>query len=517
MNMKPTTPLIETPIRGPLQSPLAMAGLILVWFAITPSIQAVSPAPDGAYAGGNTAEGQNALFSLTTGVYNTAIGIFSLRSNATGNFNTATGAGALFATIADENTATGAGALFSNTEGEANAAHGVFALFNNTDGSNNTANGLEALFTNRTGQGNTATGAQALFFNNGDPTNNEASYNSAFGDYALFGNTTGYGNSAFGSGALDLNTSGSFNTAAGFLALGGSFALGDGAIATGNDNTALGAFSLSSNIEGFQNTAVGDEALFNNTVGAFNTAVGEAALSSNTAGNFNTAVGREALVNATGTANTGFGEETGFNVTTANNVICIGTALGGQNIDNSCFIGNIYSNVQPVIGIDPDYVTVDSNGRLGRSNLNGSSRRYKHDIQPMDKASEVIFGLKPVSFRYNKEYDATQRIAFGLIAEEVAEVAPDLVGRNKQGEPDSVRYEQINAMLFNEFLKEHRKVQNLEATVAQQRNHFEVTIAELKKEMENIIARSEEQDAKIQKVSAQVELNKPAPHKVANK
>src|SRR6266508_2074156 len=115
MNMKPTTPLIETPIRGPLQSPLAMAGLILVWFAITPSIQAVSPAPDGAYAGGNTAEGQNALFSLTTGVYNTAIG-----------------AGALFATIADENTATGAGALFSNTEGEANAAHGGFSLFHHT-------------------------------------------------------------------------------------------------------------------------------------------------------------------------------------------------------------------------------------------------------------------------------------------------------------------------------------------------------------------------------------------------
>src|SRR6266498_2158716 len=502
--------------RAFLRSAFIPIVLVVGCFALSPMAQAVSPAPDGGYPGGNTAEGQSALFSLTSGIYNTAVGIFSLESNAAGNFNTAIGAGALFATTSDENTATGARALFSNSTGEANTAQGVFALFNNTDGSNNTANGLEALFTNRTGQGNTATGAQALFFNNGDPTNNEASYNSAFGDYALFGNTTGYGNSAFGSGALDLNNSGSFNTAAGFLALGGSFALGDGAIATGNDNTALGAFSLSSNIEGFQNTAVGDEALFNNTVGAFNTAVGEAALSSNTAGNFNTAVGREALVNATGTANTGLGDETGFNVTTANNVICIGTALGGQNIDNSCFIGNIYSNVQPVIGINPDYVTIDSNGRLGRSNLNGSSRQFKHEIKPMEEASEVILALRPVRFRYNKEYDAAERLSFGLIAEEVAEVAPDLVGRNKKGEPDSVRYEQINAMLLNEFLKEHKKVQQLEVAVAQQRNDFDVIIGELKKEMESVVARSKGQDEKIQKVSAQVELKRDSPRTVAN-
>src|ERR1700745_2031507 len=107
----------------------------LVCVALVQNTQAVSPAPDGGYPGGNTAEGQNALFSLTTGFYNTALGFFSLESNAAGNFNTAIGPGALFATTADENTATGAGALFSNTTGEANAALGVFALFNNTDGS----------------------------------------------------------------------------------------------------------------------------------------------------------------------------------------------------------------------------------------------------------------------------------------------------------------------------------------------------------------------------------------------
>src|SRR5262249_14790605 len=355
-----------------------------------------------------------------------------------------------------------------------------------------------ALFTNKIGRGNTATGAQALFSNDGDPTNNEGSYNSAFGSDALLSNTTGYANSAFGSGALDLNNSGSFNTACGFLALGGSFARGDGAIATGDDNTALGAFALSSNIEGFQNTAVGDEALLNNSDGENNSAVGLAALANNTGGFANTAVGSDALGNnSTGSGNTGVGNQAGSSVTTASNVICIG-GIGGENIDNSCYIANIYSNIQPVIGTDPDYVTIASNGRLGRSNLNGSSRRFKHDIQPMDKASEIILALKPVSFRYNKQYDPTERPSFGLIAEDVAGVAPDLVGRNKKGEPESVRYEQINAMLLNEFLKEHRKVQEQSAT-----------IAELKTEIATVTAIVKKQAAQIQKVSAQVNTNKP--------
>jgi hypothetical protein len=117
--------------------------------------------------------------------------------------------------------------------------------------------------------------------------------------------------------------------------------------------------------------------------------------------------------------------------------------------------------VQPVVGIDPD------------------SRRYKHDIKPMDKASEALYALKPVSFRYNRQYDATQTLAFGLIAEEVAEVYPDLVGRNAEGQPESVRYEQINAMLLNEFLKEHRKVQELEANAVRQQKQIEALTAGL--------------------------------------
>jgi hypothetical protein len=224
-------------------------------------------------------------------------------------------------------------------------------------------------------------------------------------------------------------------------------------------------------------------------------------------GTNNTAVGGNALFNSTtGNGNTSLGAFSGGGVTTANNVICIGAA--GANVDNSCFIANIYSNVQPIVGTDPNSVTITSSGRLGRGNV--SSRRHKHDIQPMGNASEALYALKPVSFRYNKEYDATQTLAFGLIAEEVAEAYPDLVGRNSEGKPESVRYDQVNAMLLNEFLKEHRKTEAQQSKIEKQ----EATIAELKsivayqqKAMEAVTARLNEQAAQIQKVSAQVQMN----------
>src|SRR5882757_10813279 len=217
----------------------------------------------------------------------------------------------------------------------------------------------------------------------------------------------------------------------------------------------------------FYNTATGAEALSNNTTGDDNTGTGALALSANTSGTFNTALGRGA----------------GSGVTTANNVIAIG--ISAENVSNSCYIGQIYSNVQPQVGTDPDLVTINSDGRLGRANV--SSRRYKHDIRSMDNASETIYALRPVSFRYHRQYDATQTIAFGLIAEEVAEVYPDLVGRNPEGQPESVRYEQVNAMLLNEFLKAHKIVEEQQATIAQ-----------LKKEMQTMVARLNEHDSKIQ-------------------
>jgi trimeric autotransporter adhesin len=276
------------------------------------------------------------------------------------------------------------------------------------------------------------------------------------------------------------------------------------------------------NTTGSNNTANGYHALLNNTTGDFNTANGLEALLSNTTGIDNTANGYQALVNSsTGFGNIALGVFAGAGVTTANNVIAVGAA--GANIDNSCFIGQIYSNVQPVIGIDPDYVTIGSNGRLGRSNLNGSSRRFKHDIHPMDKASEVIFALKPVTFRYNKEYDAMQRSSFGLIAEDVAEVAPDLVGRNKNGEPDSVRYEQINAMLLNEFVKEHRKVHDQARKIREQRatvSELRSTVIHQQKSFQSKFAEQEKQikalASDLHRVSAQIEVTKLAPTIVVN-
>ncbi len=450
--------LTKTSIGRPrrrLELRFILIGLALGSVGLSQGLQAVIPAPDGGYPGGNTAEGQGALFSLTSGTYNTAVGLFSLRNNTEGQFNTAIGAGALLSNTtgsvegivnSSQNTATGAGALLSNTTGSNNTAIGAFALFSNTTFGFNTATGSNALFANTTGVRNTANGA-----------------------FALAGNTTSVSNTAAGTFALFTNTEGGFNTAFG-------------------DN------ALYSNINGNGNTATGYGALLNNSSGGANTANGDSALANNTIGTGNIALGFVA----------------GSKITTANNVICIGAA--GENVDNSCFISQVYTNVQPVIGIDPDYVTIDTAGRLGRSNLNGSSRQFKHDIKPMDKASEVIFTLKPVSFRFNKEYDAMQRIGFGLIAEEVAEVAPDLVGRNKRGEPDSVRYEQVNAMLLNEFLKEHRKVEDQWRELHEQ----QATITELKSTVaqhQKSFAEQEKQikalQSGLQKVSVQLDTTKP--------
>ncbi len=360
-----------------------------------------------------------------------------------------------------------------------NNADGVGVLTSLTSGAWNSGFGYQALNHDTTGSLNTATGVRALF------SNTEGTANTANGTMALFSNTIGVRNVAIGAQALVFNDA-------------------------GESNTAIGTQALSSNTTGFDNTAVGDRALFSNTgTGIDNTAIGHLALQSNTTGGGNTAIGNNTLVNITTTnLNTALGANAGNGVTTASNVICINSF--GQDVSDSCYIGNIYSNVQPIVGTDPDSVTITSAGRLGRGNV--SSRRYKHDINPMEQASEVLYALKPVSFRYNKEYDATQTLAFGLIAEEVAEVYPDLVGRNAEGQPESVRYEQVNAMLLNEFLKEHKKVETQNRRIQEQ----EATITQLKKEMETVVARLKAQDSKIQKVSDQVELSKEVPKVVEN-
>ena len=352
------------PLKGAI--PLFFIALALLYFAILPKAQAVIPPPDGGYPGGNTAEGQNALLSRTTGGFNTALGFLSLSALTTGNFCTGVGAGALLLNTADFNTAVGAAALLSNTTGSANTATGLSALGNNTEGIENTATGFQALLSNTTGNANTANGTAALLS----------------------------------------NTSGSFNTANGY------------------------------------------RALENNTTGSFNIALG------------------------------GSG---GF-VTTASNVIAIGAS--GANVSNTCFIGNIREVT--TANADAIPVLIDSANQLGTQS---SSARFKKEIKPMDSASEAILALKPVTFHYKSDKTGTSQ--FGLIAEEVAEVNPDLVVRDKNGEIYTVRYDAVNAMLLNEFLKEHRKVEQLEKQV-------------------------EALTAGLEKVSAQVEMSRPPPQMVVN-
>jgi hypothetical protein len=322
--------------------PPVLIAFALVFFTLFQNAQAVNPPPDGDYPGRNTAEGQSALFSLTSGTYNTAVGWLSLSSVDTGNFNTAVGAATLLANTADQNTATGAGALLSNFTGTANTANGTFALYYNLEGGNN--------------------------------------------------------------------------------------------------------------------TAIGDTALANNTTGSQNTALGQGA---------------------------------GFNQTTGSGNVYIGVVPGVAGESNACYIASIFGQTS-ASGIP---VLINSSNKLGTMT---SSKRFKKDIKPMDKASEVLLALEPVTFHYKKEIDAAGTSQFGLVAEDVEKVNPELVVRDKEGKPYSVRYDAVNAMLLNEFLKAHQKMEEQGATIAKQQKQIEALTKGL------------------QKVSAQLEASKRAPQVVNN-
>jgi Chaperone of endosialidase len=358
------------------------------------------------------------------------------------------------------------------------AAENVDALNPSTTGSDNTAHGWSSLFSNTTGSSNTANGVRALF------ANTEGERNSAFGWKALTSNTTGNDNTANGYQALFSNTVGESNTANGFQALMSNI--------SGSFNTAAGQEALAENTSGERNVANGLQALYSNTSGNQNTADGAYALYRNTTGSFNTASGTLALLNnTTGRENTAVGDSAGLNLTTGDGNVCIGYDVRGVAGEfNTTRIRNIYSSLA-----SERAVYVNSENKLGTL---FSTRRVKDDIKPMDKASEAILALKPVTFRYKKEVEPNGAIQFGLIAEEVADVDPDLVILDAGGKPESVRYEAINAMLLNEFLKEHKKVEKLEAT------------------LEAVNARLQEQAAQIQKVAAQVDATKPLPHLVLN-
>ena len=382
--------------------------------------------------------------------------------------------------IAGGNNGEGIGVLVSRTTGIWNTGTGFEALNHLTAGNQNTATGLRALFSDTSGGFNTATGVLSLF------SNTTGFFNSATGAYALAHNTTASQNTANGYSALYFNTEGEQNTATGFAA-------------------------LYKNTTGEANTAVGTAALLNNTIGTANTATGLGVLLANTTGMGNTAIGASALGgNTTGDDNTAIGNLAGANQSTGSGNVYIGTGmLGVAGESNACYIRSIFGQTS-ASGIP---ILINSNNKLGTTT---SSKRFKDQIKPMDKASEAILALKPVTFHYKKELDPEGIPQFGLIAEEVAEVYPDLVVRDENGEIYTVRYDAVNAMLLNEFLKEHRKVEKLEATVAQQQKEFQTFAAEQQSQMQALTARLEQQAAQIQKVSAQLEMSKPAPQTVLN-
>ena len=378
-------------------SPVFLVTLLFACVGLSHPAQAVVPPPDGGYPGGNTAEGQAALFSLTTGSFNTAVGFYSLRGNTEGQFNTGLGAGTLFANTGHQNTATGAAALLNNTTGVKNTANGALALVSNITGNSNTA----------------------------------------IGDGALFANSAGFNNTAIGYNALLSNT-------------------------TAGDNAAIGTTTL-----------------FNNITGEFNVAIGSQALYANVTGDSNTALGDSAGSNITGNGN-----------------VCIGAGVNGFAGENNITrIRNVYESVATERAV---YVTSDN--RIGTLS---SSRRYKDDIRPMEDASKAIHSLRPVRFRYKKEVDPSRSLCFGLIAEEVAKVSPELVTPDREGKPQTVRYEAINAMLLNEFLKEHRKVDSQECRIQQQ----EATIVRQQKQIDALTAG-------LRNVTAHIQVSEAAPQTV---
>ncbi len=309
----------------------------------------------------------------------------------------------------------------------------------------------------------------------------------------------GNGNTAIGNGSLLSLTTGTYNSALGHQALSSN--------TTGSGNTASGAFVLNNNTAGHDNTAVGYQALYNNATGNWNTALGEFALAANSTGNLNTANGYFALwQNSTGQEKVALGYLAGGNLHTGSYNIYIGSFMTGEDGETGvCYIGSIFG--QTSSGGTPVYI--NSAGKLGTTT---SSRRFKEDIKLMNDASEALFALKPVTFRYKKEIDPKGLPQFGLVAEDVEKVNPDLVVRDKEGKVNTVRYDQINAMLLNEFLKEHKKVEAQQATIDQLKSKAakqEATIADLTQGMAVLTAQLKEQAAEIQKVSAQVEMRRP--------
>ena len=395
------------------------------------------------------------------------------------------------------NTGGGTNALVSLTAGSDNTAYGTAALVTNSEGSFNTAFGFDALSSN-TGGNNTAVGFDAL------SSNTTGGDNTAVGLNALSSTTTANLNTAVGSGALTNTTSGGSNTAVGFNALSGNttgdnnLAVGDGALSgntTGTDNTALGSSALSDNSTGLDNTALGSGALINTSSGGNNTAVGFGALSGNTTGNFNTALGLNALFsNTSGGNNIAIGRDAGRKLTGGNQNIYLGHAgPGGAHTESQtlrlgqkqtrAFIAGIYGVA--VGNGSPQPVYINSQGQLGTSTqVIVSSARYKRDIEALGARSQDLYKLRPVTFRYKQDEQGVRQ--YGLIAEEVLKVYPELVTKGAEGKVEGVQYQELIPLLLNE-------VQHQQQTLATQAQE----LAALKAQNERLQAALVQQNAAV--------------------
>lgn len=376
-----------------------------------------------------------------------------------------------------DNTASGGYALSNNTTGSYNTADGYAAMLSNSTGGYNTAIGTTTLWSNTTGISNTATGFDALF------ANTTGNYNAAFGSSALYLNTTGSCNVANGCGAGFLNTTGWYNTANGYYALSGN--------TTGWYNTATGAGALDGNSTGSSNTATGVNALHVNA-GQYNTATGVGALFRNTTGNNNTAEGYFALLNSTtGSYNIALGNGAGVNVITGSNNILIGNEgtnadsgvirIGTPGTQGSTYIAGI--NGVTASGGVPVYIT--ASGQLGTIT---SSRRFKYDIQDLGASSEKLMDLRPVTFRYKEAAeDGSHPLQYGLIAEEVAKVYPDLVQYDKQGKPFTVYYHLLTPIMLKELQKAHQEISDLKAGQQNQSVALQSQVTSLQRTVQGLL------------------------------
>jgi hypothetical protein len=419
----------------------------------------------------NTAVGKGALSSNTTGERNTALGYHALHINESGSSNTAVGVGALESNFSGiSNTAIGSGTLKISRTAAYNTAIGAGALIYNLGGNYNTASGAYALWANTYGDENTANGANALYLNT------EGDNNTASGYHALYSNIEGDDNTANGANALFSNT-------------------------TGNRNTANGNDALRSNTTGFDNMASGDSALSDNTQGSYNTADGNMALQSNTSGDANTACGTWALgTNITGSYNTAIGFSAGSGVPnfTGSDNIYIGSQVIPASANESDTIrigsGQTRAYIQGIHGtsVSGAAVYVSSSGKLGTDT---SSIRFKEDIQDMGDASSGLMRLRPVTFYHKPEYvEGPRTLQYGLIAEEVVQVYPDLVRHDpKTGEPQTVYYHLVNAMLLNEVQKQHRQIRKQNQQIMQQDEELSALNNSVLKQNEELAALKEQQ------------------------